>query len=121
MSESLELGKHEVDMAVYAKVAVHETLRQEGVKRMNSGFTEKIGMNKTPGVTVRIEEDGRLQIDVSIVVEYGSDLRQVGPKIQEAIVSAIRDMSDQPVGQINVFIADIDLPDVEPQSEGNTQ
>lgn len=120
MNESLELGKHEVDMSVYAKVAAHETLSQPGVKRLNAGFTEKLGMSKTPGVTVRIEEDGRLQIDVSIVVEYGTDLRKIGPGVQDAIISAIRNMSDQPVDQINVFIADIDLPEGETQIEGNT-
>lgn len=118
MSESLELGKQEVDVNVYAKVAAHETITQPGVKRMNTGFTEKLGMHKTPGVNVRIEEGGRLEIDVSIVVEYGANLREVGPAIQEAIVTAIRQMSDQPVGQINVFIADIELPDDGPNLEG---
>lgn len=110
MDNSVELGRREVDLSVYAKVAAHEALRQAGVARMNAGFTEKLGMNKTPGVTVRMEEDGRLQLDISVVVKYGADLRRVGPAIQDSVVSAVRRMSDQPVGQINVFIADIEFP-----------
>jgi len=117
-TDSTALGKHEVDMTVYAKVASHETLLQDGVVRMNSGFTEKIGMNKTPGVTVRIDDDGRLQLDISVIVRYGTDLRSLGPAIQEAVVGSIRRMSDQPVGQVNVFIADIEFPKGESKSTG---
>lgn len=109
MNESIALGKHEVDMSVYAKVAAHETLLQDGVVRMNSGFTEKLGMNKVPGVTTRIDDDGTLQFDVSVIVRYGTDLRSLGPAVQEAVLNGIRHMSDQPVGQINVYIADIEF------------
>jgi len=117
MNDSAALGKHEVDMSVYAKVAAHETLSQEGVVRLNSGFTDKIGMSKTPGLTTRLDDDGRLQIDVSIIVRYGTDLRRLGPAIQEAVLTGIRRMSDQPVGQINVFIADIEFAKAEAPSQ----
>ncbi len=109
MSDVTALGKHEVDMSVYAKVAAHETLLQEGVVRMNSGFTEKLGMGKNPGISARLDDDGRLQIDIGVVVRYGTDLRKLGPNIQEAVLNAISRMSDQPVAQINVFIADIEF------------
>lgn len=109
MSDPVALGKHEVDMAVYAKVAAHETLLQPGVVRMNAGFTEKLGMSRVPGVNTRIEEDGGLHIDISVIVEYGTDLRELGPAIQEAVLNGIHQMSDQPVGQINVYIADIEF------------
>ena len=115
MSDLMALGKHEVDMSVYAKVAAHETTSQEGVGRLNSGFTEKIGMNKTPGITTRLDDDGRLQIDISVVVRYGTDLRELGPAIQEAVLNGIHRMSDQPVGQINVFIADIEFAKADPK------
>ncbi len=113
MNDPIALGKHEVDMSVYAKVAAHETLRQGGIVRMNTGFSEKLGMSRVPGVATRLEDDGSLQIDISVVVQYGADLRALGPAIQEAVLSGIRRMSDQPVGQINVYIADIEFPEGE--------
>lgn len=109
MSDPIALGKHEVDMSVYAKAAAHETLLQEGVVRMNSSFSEKLGMSRVPGVNTRIEEDGSLHIDISVIVRYGVDLRELGPAVQEAVLNGIRQMSDQPVGQINVYIADIEF------------
>ncbi|MBI4555946.1 MAG: Asp23/Gls24 family envelope stress response protein [Candidatus Hydrogenedentes bacterium] len=123
MSDSLALGKQEVDLSVYAKVAAYETLRQEGVLRMNAGFTEKLGMNKSPGVSVRLLDDGGLQIDVSVIVRYGTDLRSLGPAVQEAVLSGLRRMSDQPVGQINVYIADIEFPrgEARPAEEGGRE
>lgn len=116
MSDPESLGKHEIDMSVYAKAAAHETLLQEGVVRMNSGFSDKLGMNRVPGVSTRIEEDGALHIDISVIVRYGTDLRQLGPAIQEAVLNGIRCMSDQPVGQVNVFIADIEFPKEAPEA-----
>ena len=110
MSEPTALGKHEVDMTVYQKVAAHEALRQDGVVRLNAGFTEKLGMAKASGVNVRLDDDGHLLIDISVVVRYGTDLRRLGPAIQEAVITAIRRMSDQPVGQVNVYITDIEFP-----------
>lgn len=109
MNDFLAPGKQEIDLTVYAKVAAYETLKQEGVVRLNAGFTEKLGIGRTPGVSVRLEEDGALQLDISVVVRYGADLRNVGPAIQEAVLNSLRQMSDQPVGQINVYIADIEF------------
>ncbi len=109
MDDFLAPGKQEVDLTVYAKVAAHETLRQKGVVRLNAGFTEKLGISRTPGVSARIEEDGSLQLDISVVVRYGADLRTIGPAIQEGVLNSLREMSDQPVGQINVYIADIEF------------
>jgi uncharacterized alkaline shock family protein YloU len=109
MIDTLGLGKQEVDISVYAKVAAHATLQQDGVVRMNTGFTEKLGMNRTPGVTARLLEDGGLQIDISVIVRYGTDLRKVGPAVQEAVLTDIRRMADQPIGQINVYVADIEF------------
>ena len=116
-SESTALGKQEVDLAVYAKVASHEALSQDGVVRLNSGFTEKLGMNRTPGVTVLLDDEGRMQIDVSVIVAYGTDLRVLGPGIQYAVISGILNMSDQPVSQVNVFVADIEFSKIEKVDE----
>lgn len=115
MTDSIALGKQEVDLMVYAKVAAHETLLQEGVVRMNPGFSGRFGMAKVPGIAARLEEDGSLQIDISVVVRYGADLRTLGPAIQEAVLSGVRRMSDQPVGQINVYVADIEFPNGTPE------
>ena len=109
MNDGADLGRHEVDMSVYAKVAAHETLKHRDVVRLNSGFTEMLGISRTPGVTARLEDDGRLHIDISVIVRHRTDLRSLGPAIQQDVLSAIRNMSDQPVGQINVYIADIEF------------
>ncbi len=115
MTDSIALGKQEVALMVYAKAAAHETQRQDGVVRMNAGFSGRFGMAKVPGIGARLEEDGSLQIDISVVVRYGTDLRTLGPAIQEAVLSGIRRMSDQPVSQINVYVADIEFPNGAPE------
>ncbi len=96
-------------MSVYTKVAAHEACLQDGVIRLHTGIGGRLGLSRTPGVVTRIDEDGALQLDISVIVRYGSDLRRVGPAIQEAVLDAIRRLSDQPVGQINVYMADIEF------------
>jgi uncharacterized alkaline shock family protein YloU len=121
MSHPIPLGRQEVNMSVYTKVAAHEACLQDGVVRLHTGVGGKLGLRRTPGVVTRIDEDGTLQLDISVIVRYGSDLRRVGPAIQEAVLGAIRRLSDQPVGQINVYMADIEFTRSSPKEpEGST-
>ena len=113
MSTTIPLGRQEVDMSVYAKVAVYETLRQPNVIRMHPGGLGRFGMGRKSGLTTRVSDDGTLQIDISVVVRYGADLRELGPAIQDAVLNGIRRLSDQPVGQINVYVADIEFAPLE--------
>lgn len=109
MSESMPLGRQEVNMAVYTKVAAFEACRQDGVVRLHTGIAERLGLAQSGGVVTRIDDDGALAFDISVIVRYGCDLRRVGPAIQEAVLEAIQRLSDQPVGPINVYIADVEF------------
>ncbi len=106
MTDLADRSKREVDISRYARAAAQETLQQEGVVRMHAGIAAKLGLRKTPGVTARIDDEGRLQLDVSVVVRYGTDLGKLGPVIQKAILTRIGHISNQPIGQINVIFAD---------------
>ncbi|MCL4218657.1 MAG: Asp23/Gls24 family envelope stress response protein [Candidatus Hydrogenedentes bacterium] len=116
------LGKHEVDLMVYAKVAAHEASRQPGVVRLHANAAYRITRGKTPGVTSRLDEDGMLHLDISLDVRYGTDLRDLGPAVQEAVLNGIRRMSDQPVGDINVYVIGIEFgeADAQPAEERNS-
>jgi uncharacterized alkaline shock family protein YloU len=92
------------DTHALAQVALYETLRQEGVAHMATGLAEKLGIRKTPGVVARIDEEGWLHIDIAIVAGPETGWHCVGATVQQAVIAAIRKVSDQPIGRVNVRI-----------------
>jgi uncharacterized alkaline shock family protein YloU len=92
------------DTHALAQVALYETLRQEGVAQMATGLAEKLGVRKTPGVVARIDEEGWLHIDIAIVAGPERGWHCVGATVQQAVIAAIRKVSNQPIGRVNVRI-----------------
>ena len=97
-----------VDTNRYAEIAAREALRQDGVVRMSSGITERLGLRKTPGVAVHAGREGRLHFDLSIIVRDGVDLRQLAIAIQDAVIAAMGEASSPAVAQVNVRVAEIE-------------
>ena len=63
----------------------------------------------------RRHDDATLHLDISLDVRYGADLRDLGPAVQEAVLNGIRRMSDQPVGEINVYVIGIEFGEADAQ------
>ena len=93
-----------LDVAGCARLARDTALRQEGVAGMSTGLAEKLGVRKTPGVVARVGQDGWLRMDLWIVARHGVDLLQVGSRVQEAVIAAVRESSESPIGPVNVHV-----------------
>jgi len=93
-----------------ARIAHDEALRQEGVAGMHAGLADRLGMRKPPGVSARIDHEGWLHVDISVVARHGTDLHHLGARIQEAVIAAIRRVSDQPIGRVNVNVTQREQP-----------
>jgi uncharacterized alkaline shock family protein YloU len=96
----------ELDIDAFVRVAHEAAMRQDGVAGMiASGIAEKLGVRKANGVSARVDEDGWLHLDISIVAMQAEDLLSLGARVQEAVISAVRETSDQPMGPVNVHVA----------------
>jgi len=93
-----------LDPETCARLAHDAALRQEGVAGMNAGLADRLGMRRTPGVAAHVDHDGWLQIDISIVALEGVDLAHVGSRVQDAVIAAVREASDLPIGRVNVNV-----------------
>ncbi len=87
------------------KVVREEALRQEGVARMDAGCVDKLRARKVPGVNTRLDRDGWLHVNISIVAAQSSNLHQIGATVQQAVLAALKNHADQPVGRVNVHVA----------------
>ena len=110
MVDSATRDRDAPDQDALARIAHDEALRQEGVACMQTGLAERLGMRKTPGVVTHIDNEGWLHIDISIIAQHGTDLHQIGTRVQEAVIAAIRKVSDQPIGRVNVHVTQREEP-----------
>ena len=93
-------------VAVIAGVAVSEV---RGVASMQGGFAGGIGevlsgkKNLAKGIKVD-NEDGKVKIDVNIIVEYGTRIPDVAFEIQNRVKKSIESMTGLKVTEVNVHV-----------------
>ena len=68
--------------------------------------------NLRRGVKINMEEE-EVQIDLSIIVEYGYSIPAVSARVQEKVRNTIENMTGFNVSEVNVSIAGIDTRTVE--------
>ncbi len=89
----------------------------EGVASMAGNITNDLvsmfGVkNLRRGVKINMEEE-EVQIDLSIIVEYGYSIPEVSARVQEKVRNTIENMTGFNVSEVNVSIAGIDTRTVE--------
>ena len=93
-------------IAVIAGVAVSEV---EGVYAMAGGFaggiTEVLKGKKNLAKGIKVDtESGKANIDVNIIVEYGSRIPDVAYEIQNRVKTAVENMTGLKVEAVNVHV-----------------
>ncbi len=98
-------------IAVIAGVAVSEV---RGVASMQGGFAGGIGevlsgkKNLAKGIKVEAE-NGKVKIDVNIIVEYGTRIPDIAFEIQNRVKKSIENMTGLKVAEVNVHVQGVSL------------
>lgn len=114
-AERLEQGAIKVPLEVLATVVGLAAGEIPGVAKVGTGIVEKIaeklGLKSRPrqGVKIKMRENG-VDVDLSIVVNYGVNIAQVAGRVQENVKKALRDMLDLSPVSINVKIQGVQFP-----------
>jgi uncharacterized alkaline shock family protein YloU len=111
-------GKTTIAPGVLLTIARLTTLEVEGVSRMCHlpGGVNRI-FKRGQGEGVRIEiEDNSVFIDLHLVLENDTNIRDVSRNIQHNVTRAISEMVGMDVGYVNIHIEDIDYPS-DPEGE----
>lgn len=119
MSENLinddtEYGSVKISNDVVAIIAGVAAMEVEGVAGMSGGltggFTEMLGMkNLSKGVKVEVGEE-EAAIDIYVVVNYGSNIAEIGSKVQDNVKKSVETMTDLHVVEVNVNIQGVNIP-----------
>ncbi|MBQ7444945.1 MAG: Asp23/Gls24 family envelope stress response protein [Clostridia bacterium] len=98
---------------VVAIVAGQAALDTDFVASMSStvagNIAESLGLkNPTKGVTVRTD-DGKVILDLYVVVRYGSRISDVAWNIQENVKKEVENMTGAVVDAVNIHITGVDF------------
>lgn len=104
-----DLGRIQVSDEAIAEMASTAALRVEGVAAMGASgrmdsLAQVFGLDKG-GLGVKVEMSGRqLSLQLSILVEFGADVAEVGLSVQEAVAAAVEQMTGLDVRDVDVAI-----------------
>lgn len=106
-------GKTTIAPGVLITIIKAAALQVKGVSRLASvpsGVNTLFQRGHEKGIQIQIEEDGRVDADIYLVLTGDVNLRDTGTKVQDEIALAISKMVGLEVGQIHVHIEDVDYP-----------
>ena len=106
--KAADSGQDTANPAVFAPVISQAVTAEEGVFGMYARGFKRFG--RAPGIQVETGRRGRLRVQASIVMRYGAPPRELGVRIQRAIVEALERVTDRGVERVNVIIADVAGP-----------
>ncbi len=78
-----------------------------GMAPMPSGVNRLLRRGSGEGVQIRVE-DGSVSVDLYLILERDTYLRDISRKVQNEVARAIEDMVGMEVKRIDVHIEDID-------------
>jgi uncharacterized alkaline shock family protein YloU len=89
-----------VELTALSTPGVAKVYRQSRLTMLRSG-------GQAEGVTVSVEQ-GAVHASVSIVVEAGSNMLDIGRAVQRGVARALHDMAGMEVREVNVNIQDVE-------------
>lgn len=105
------LGTTRVANDVVAWIAALTALQVRGVHAMyhpGAQPIERVLRRRVAHRGVRVElRDGRLRIDLWVVMEAGASAAAVGSQVQKGVAEAIRRMLGMELSAVNVFISEV--------------
>ena len=116
------IGKIEIAPEVIQIISGIAASSVDGVIGLSGGTAANINQllgrkNLKKGIHVDLGE--QLAVDLSIVVQYGFNIPELGRKVQEEVKQAIENMTGRQVDQVSVKISGIKMPANDSGDENN--
>ncbi len=112
VSRSDELGNIHISEEVLAVIAAAAALEVEGVGSLaadlGTDLVEMLAGKKNLSKGVRLNVNGEsITVDMSILIKYGYVVTEVAKKVQDAVYTAIENMSGLTLECVNVHVAGV--------------
>lgn len=115
--ESGVLGKISISPHAIATIAYQAACQSYGVvgmapRNLMNGLAQALSQDPTRGVSVRAS-DQDIEIDVFIVVEYGTRIASVASSVANAVKYQVEKCIGLPVTRVDVHVQDLRVSDTD--------
>ena len=108
----IDLGVVHIHKNVVADIVASTVTDVDGVSLIPKTFVENcgelFGQKVVPGVTVNVDENSDVSVDIQVVVRYGMNIPDIGRHIQDVVRSIVQKTVDISLKGINVNIQGIE-------------
>jgi len=120
-NDQTPLGTIHISPRVIAAIAYQAVISSYGVvglapKNLVSGIAHAIAKDPTEGIEVRHEENG-IEIDLYIIVEYGTRITAVANSAANAVRYAVEKTVGLPVKAVNVHVRGLRISQEDEEGE----
>ena len=109
---NLDLGSVQVHKKAIAEIVYSAATSIDGVSFPFQNFSDKfyefLSFKVYPGINVDIDENYNISIEIKVIVRFGLNIADVAAQIQETVKSAIEQMVDINLKDINVNIVGVE-------------
>ncbi len=109
---NLDLGSVSVHKKAIAEIAYSAATSIDGVsfpfQSYSDKFYEFLSVKIYPGIKVDIDENYNISIEIKVIIRFGLNIADVAEQIQETVKSAIEQMVDINLKDINVNIVGVE-------------
>ena len=104
-----ELGSIRIASSAVADVVARTAARCYGVVGLSSRTRvgRLLGRERAASAVTLAEEDGKLRIDLHVVVEYGLNLAEVAATVRSRVAYELERLTGLPVAAVEVHIEDV--------------
>lgn len=109
-------GSLQISSDVVEKIAKHAALEVDGVEAVRGQTTAArslLGKITSYGPIYVELIDDVADIEVAIVVRYGTKIPEISDKVQRNIKSAVQNMTSITVGRVDIVVSGIDTKEAE--------
>ena len=109
---AVDLGSVHIHKKVIGDIAASALKEVQGVELASfgiiGGLFELFGYKNYPGVSVSVDPDGDISLNLRLQVEYGTNIPLVAQHIQELVRAAVEKAVDIELKEINVNIQSVE-------------
>ena len=113
--EKAELGEVKIHENVIAQLVRRAALGVEGVSRLAGStlvddIATLVGSRRmqSRAVSVVLGEEGRVELDVKLILKFGFNIPETAEQVQTAVVELVENTTGMSVTKINVLVQEIE-------------
>jgi uncharacterized alkaline shock family protein YloU len=108
----VDIGFVQIHKKVIGDIAASALTEVAGVKLASFGvinsFFEMVGYKNYPSVTVAIDQDNQVTVNMKVSVQYGLNVPDVARQVQDVVRAAVEKSIDINLKEVNVNIQGIE-------------